>query len=122
MESNTKKNARTFDDYQLHDELGGFYQLYQIERSQQDSESDADGAEQLGMKSPYGQRDSILAKYHWTLDYLLWGIKWSVVQRMLIDASRYKYSKKKDGNDNYVEKVKAEQSDWEKMLTDIPTR
>jgi len=73
------------------------------------------------MKSPFGQRDSILSKYHWTLDYLLWGIKWAIVQRMLIDASRYKYNKK-DKEGNYVEKVKAEQADWEKMLGGVPTR
>lgn len=28
--------------------------------------------------------------FSWTLDYLLWGVDWRIVQRMLIDAPSYK--------------------------------
>lgn len=39
-----------------------------------------------GLKSPHGRRGSVCAHFGWTLDYLLHGIPWGTVQRMLIDA------------------------------------
>lgn len=38
------------------------------------------------MKSPHGRRGSVCAHFGWTLEYLLHGIPWATVQRMLIDA------------------------------------
>jgi hypothetical protein len=46
------------------------------------------------LNSPYGSRGQILSHFGWTWDYLHWGIKWSIVQRMLIDAPRYEYDSK----------------------------
>lgn len=41
------------------------------------------------MKSTWGRRGAIIANYHWTYDYLLWGISWSTVMKMLSDGPRY---------------------------------
>lgn len=41
---------------------------------------------ETGLKSPHGRRGSVCAHFGWTLDYLLHGIAWATVQRMLIDA------------------------------------
>lgn len=119
VETKTFENARIILGYQLYDELGGFYNLYQIERDNEDrdtSESDR-GSFTGGLKSPYGQWGSILANYHWTWDYLKWGIPWNILQRMLIDAPKYAY-KKKDSEKS----VEVTQAEWEKKLSNIPTR
>lgn len=42
----------------------------------------------------------------WTWDYLLWGVKWHIVQKMLIDAPNYKYKKSEDESDEGGKKVK----------------
>jgi hypothetical protein len=39
-----------------------------------------------GLKSPHGRRGSVCAHFGWTLDYLLHGISWGTVQRMIVDA------------------------------------
>jgi hypothetical protein len=122
LEGNALKNVRAFINHQLHDEFRGFYQLYQIERSKQNcepSESDREN-DTGGLKSPYGQRGSILSNFGWTWKYLHWDIKWAIVQRMLIDAPSYSNSSKKDSEGNYIEKIQAEQDDWEKMLKNVP--
>ncbi len=36
-----------------------------------------------------GRRGSICEHFGWTYDYLLHGIAWSLVQRMMIDAPTY---------------------------------
>lgn len=41
------------------------------------------------MKSPLGRRGAICEHFGWTYDYLLHGIAWSLVQRMMIDAPSY---------------------------------
>lgn len=46
----------------------------------------------------YGRRGSILAHFGWTWDYLHWGIKWHLVEKMMVDAPAYKFDKSgKDG-------------------------
>lgn len=50
-----------------------------------------------GLNSPHGRRGSICAHFHWTYDYLLHGIPWGTVQRMLIDAPRYDTEGSGDG-------------------------
>ena len=96
MEIDTIRNGKYNHYNSLHDGLGGFYKLYQIERHPQDDESEPDGGKQLGLKSPYGQLHSIASTYHWTLEYIMWGIPWMVLQRMLIDAPRYETPKKEE--------------------------
>jgi hypothetical protein len=39
---------------------------------------------------------------------------------MLIDAPSYSNPSKKDSEGNYIEKIQAEQDDWEKMLKNVP--
>ncbi|SDE15326.1 hypothetical protein [Riemerella columbipharyngis] len=34
--------------------------------------------------------------FGWTLDYLLWGVDWRIVQRMLIDAPNYGIEEKEE--------------------------
>lgn len=48
------------------------------------------------MRSPYGTRGQILSHFGWTWNYLLWGIKWNVVLRMLIDMPKYKHEEKEE--------------------------
>ena len=49
-----------------------------------------------GLNSPFGSVGSILAHFHWTYEYLLWGIPWITVQLMLADMPRYDYDKKEE--------------------------
>ena len=44
----------------------------------------------------YGHRGSIMAHFGWTWEYICWGIRWAIVQRMLIDAPNYETEKEKD--------------------------
>ncbi|MCF2498403.1 hypothetical protein [Dyadobacter chenhuakuii] len=60
------------------------------------------------MKSPFGSRGAILAHFHWTWDYLLWGIKWPVVQRMLADGPDYgSKDKKESDHEDLMAKINA---------------
>ena len=43
------------------------------------------------MNSPHGRRGAICAHFGWTYDYLVNGIAWSLVERMMIDAPSYEY-------------------------------
>lgn len=52
-------------------------------------DADSGRGRQEGLNSPHGRRGAILAHFGWTYDYLLNGIAWSVVQRMMIDAPSY---------------------------------
>jgi hypothetical protein len=96
LEVNTFGNRKYNHYNSLHDGFRGFYKLYQIERNSQGDESEPDRDRQLGLKSPYGQLHSIASTYHWTLEYIMWGIPWMVLQRMLIDAPRYETAKKEE--------------------------
>ena len=56
------------------------------------------------MKSPYGQRAEICAKFGWTWQYLHECIPWSIVIRMMADASWYDDSdKKKVSGDDVID-------------------
>ena len=44
-----------------------------------------------------------MAHYGWSLEYLTWGVRWNVVQRMQIDAPGYK-SKSGEGESSEEEK------------------
>ena len=41
------------------------------------------------MSSPHGRRGAICQHFGWTYDYLLNGIAWGLVQRMMIAAPSY---------------------------------
>lgn len=50
------------------------------------------------MRSPYGYRGAICEHFGWTYDYLLHGIAWSTVQKMMLDAPSYRSEKDDDSN------------------------
>ncbi len=67
----------------------GFYELYSIDFNRKNHDADSDRGKQRGLNSPHGRRGAICEHFGWTYDYLLHGIPWSVVQRMMIDAPGY---------------------------------
>ena len=80
----------------------GFYQLYQIDKgrlSGRGKKSDRVKAHIRGLKSPWGMEAAVCAHFHWTREYLLWGVSWQNVQMMLIDMPTPVY----DEDDSYVD-------------------
>ncbi|GAB3959022.1 hypothetical protein GCM10028805_54340 [Spirosoma harenae] len=69
--------------------LTDFYQLYQVSADANEAKSGKAKSRTLGPKSPYGSRGAICAHFHWSYEYLLWGIRWPILQRMLLDAPSY---------------------------------
>ena len=67
----------------------GFFELYQIDVHRQNHYAQSDRVKQRGLNSPHGRRGAICEHFGWSYDYLLHGIAWSVVQRMMIDAPSY---------------------------------
>lgn len=65
--------------------LGDFYKLYKIDERNAHKRPDTT-YRATGLKSPHGRRGSVCAHFGWTLDYLLHGISWGTVQRMIVDA------------------------------------
>ena len=55
------------------------------------------------MKSPYGQRAEICAKFGWTWQYLHEEIPWRIVIRMMADASWFDEEKKKPAEDDVID-------------------
>lgn len=49
-----------------------------------------------GLVSPWGSRASICAHFHWTYEYLLWGISWINVELFLVDLPTFEYGEPKD--------------------------
>lgn len=47
---------------------------------------------------------SICSQFHWTVEYVLWGVNWPTVQMMLADMPWYDY-KAKRGERNPTEEV-----------------
>ena len=71
-------------DYQRK-QFRGFYKLYKIDERNAHKRPDTT-YRATGLKSPHGRRGSVCAHFGWTLDYLLHGISWGTVQRMIVDA------------------------------------
>lgn len=67
----------------------GFFELYSIDVSRPKHNADSDRGKQRGLNSPHGRRGAICAHFGWTYEYLMNGIAWSVVQKMMIDAPSY---------------------------------
>ena len=65
--------------------MRGFYKLYKIDERNAHKRPDTT-YRATGLKSPHGRRGSVCAHFGWTLDYLLHGISWGMVQRMIVDA------------------------------------
>ena len=77
-------------------QLGGFYELYSIDVKRPNHDADSDRGKQRGLNSPHGRRGAICAHFGWTYDYLLNGIPWAVVERMMVDAPSYDADGSKD--------------------------
>ncbi len=46
---------------------------------------------------------SICSQFHWTVEYLMWGVNWPMVQMMLADMPWYDYGKsEKKGKHNEI--------------------
>jgi len=61
--------------------------LYRVAPGEPDHGTDHDR-----IKSIYGSLGAISAHFGWTLDYILWGVPWAVIQRILADQPRYNAS------------------------------
>ena len=77
----------------------GFFELYSIDvkRPNIHADSDRGRGKQRGLNSPYGRRGAICEHFGWTYDYLLHGIGWPTVQKMMIDAPSFDI----DGEDKH---------------------
>ena len=67
----------------------GFFELYSIDVKRPKHNAGSDRGKQRGLNSPHGRRGAICAHFGWTYDYLVNGIAWGLVQRMMIDAPSY---------------------------------
>lgn len=72
----------------------GFYEGYSLGKnaSGNDFPRDEDGEDShYGGRSIWGQIDAFISRYHWTLEYILWGVSWANIQLMIADALRTDY-------------------------------
>lgn len=61
------------------------------------------------MKSPHGRRGAILAHFGWTMDYLLNGISWALVQKIMLDAPSVDYDSPDDEEEFELTQENSEQ-------------
>lgn len=61
------------------------------------------------MKSPHGRRGAILAHFGWTMDYLLNGISWALVQKIMLDAPSVDYDSPDDEEEIELTQENSEQ-------------
>lgn len=92
----------------------GFFELYSIDVNGKNHNADSDRGKQRGLNSPHGRRGAICEHFGWTYDYLLHGIPWSVVQRMMVDAPSYDIK-----NDNEVEEITLTEDNNEQIMNYI---
>lgn len=77
--------------------LRGFYKSYRIGKNinGQDFPADHDGDDSIyGGQSIWGKIDAIASRYHWSMDYILWGISWANLRLMMDDSLRVDYKSK----------------------------
>lgn len=48
------------------------------------------------MNSPWGSIGSVCSHYHWTFEYVIWGVAWVNLQMIMADELRYDYEKPED--------------------------
>ncbi len=89
----------------------GFYELYSIDTARKNHDAGSDRGKQRGLSSPHGRRGAICEYFGWTYDYLLHGIPWSVVQRMMIDAPSYDFD-----NDNTAEEIELTEDNNQQIM------
>ena len=67
----------------------GFCELYSIDVNRPNHHADSDRGITYGLQSPQGRRGAICEHFGWTYEYLLHGVAWAQVQRMMVDAPGY---------------------------------
>lgn len=89
----------------------GIFELYSIDVAGKNHNAESDREKQRGLNSPHGRRGAICEHFGWTYDYLLHGIAWSIVQRMMIDAPSYDFEDKPD-----VQEIKLTEDNNEQIM------
>lgn len=77
--------------------LRGFYKSYRIGKNinGEDFPADHDGDDSIyGGQSIWGKIDAIASRYHWPLNYIIWGISWANLRLMMDDSLRVDYKSK----------------------------
>lgn len=69
------------------------------------------------MKSPWGKRGAILEHFGWTYDYLMEGIGWLTVQKMMADAPSYEFED--DDKGKTIDLRDATEEELEKYLNEL---
>ena len=72
--------------------------------------AESDRVKQSGLNFPHGRLGAICEHFGWTYDYLLHGVAWSIVQRMMIDAPSF------DDTDGEVNEIELSESNQEQIL------
>ena len=100
-------------------QLGGFYELYSINVKRPKRDADSDRGKHQGLNSPHGRRGAICAHFGWTYDYLVNGIAWSLVQRMMLDAPNYDVDANNGNNDEDIVLTKSNSEDIMKYVNNL---
>jgi len=88
----------------------GFFELYSIDVNRPNIHAGSDRGKQRGLNSPFGRRGAICEHFGWTYDYLLHGIGWPTVQKMMIDAPSF------DIEDDSHEVIELSESNEQQIL------
>ncbi|WP_262246955.1 hypothetical protein [Parapedobacter soli] len=70
-----------------------------IRRDAKDNESQSrpGRGKTKGGLSPQGHRAQVCAHFGWTMQYMLWGISWMQLHKMLVDQPVYEYDEDNGG-------------------------
>lgn len=79
--------------------IGGFYDYYQIYQGRDDHNTKSGSEDQeelvpIGMHSPWGRIEALMAQKGWTMQYVLEGISWLNLQ--MLTADKVQLVKRKD--------------------------
>ena len=98
---------------QFNVQYGGFYELYSIMVNDRPHyNADSDRGKQRGLNSPHGRRGALCAHFGWTYDYLMNGVAWGLVERMMIDAPSYDTDSNPD-----VQEIALSESNQQQVLS-----
>lgn len=107
----TVKASSTCRVGQFNVQFRGFYKLYSIDVNRPNNNADSDRGKQRGLNSPHGRRGALCAHFGWTYDYLVNGVAWGLVERMMIDAPSYDTD-----SDPNVQQITLTESNQEQVL------
>ena len=101
-------------------QLLGFYKLYSIDVRSKDDSAKSGRGRRTGLKSPFGHRGAVLAHFGWTWEYLLWGVRWNYVQKMMIDAPGYEFENDEDDQVSLKKKTKTNERSLRDFMNSAP--